>query len=341
MRQLLPRLISAADIPVPLPLRQLTVLDQVVAAARSEVPRFSVVAPFAPVGETAPDVIGLAGSIADVSLSLLTASLDENAMVPDVRQETLIRTLFYEGLLTFSLGKSTLRVPNNSVHQFFVSRFAAHLSANTNCTSTAEGFILRGHTDELRTQLLRLTRPGLIGQSISSWYEFHASQRLRLLLECASSTIRFRCQWSLEHSTTRVRVGGRITSGRADIVGRGPRRCIYIEVKQVNVYFDMAVFTQRLASKTGTELHAELLRCANVLVDMSDGDLLNLQIKESSVKRVATASAVRDEAVQQAQDYARGWCSAFDAEETLCLYVAISFGPLRWYFERVPLPVGS
>jgi hypothetical protein len=324
---------------VPVPLRQLTVLEQFQADVGSEVPSASATAPIALVGETEFHVIGLDGFNADASLSLLTASLDEDSMVPNVTQETLIRTLFYEGLLTFSLGKSFLRVPNNSVQQFFVGRFSAHLSANTSCTSAAEGFILRGNTDELRSQLLRLTRPGLLGQSISSWYEFHASQRLRLLLECASSTTRFR--WSLEHATPHVRVGGRITSGRADIVGRGPRRCIYIEVKQVNVYFDLAVFSQRLASKVGADLHTELLRCANELVDMSDGDLLNLQIKESSVKRMTTVSGVRDEAVRQAQDYARGWRSTIEADETLSVYVAMSFGPLRWYFERVAFPVGS
>jgi hypothetical protein len=321
MTKLLPRLLANSAIPVPTPLWNVAVMDQV---AAGELPKdFRISA------------ASTAVSASEVSMRPFNGALIVDTVQLDAGQNALIRTLFYEGILTFEQGRSSLRVSNDAIRLSFLDHIAAHLRKDMSCLAAAEDFILRGNWAPLATQLTRLTRPGLIGQGVPGWYECHASQRLLLLLTCASVSTSFR--WMPERSVPRIRVNGSRVDGAVDLCGTGLLRSIFIEVKQVNVRFDIAAFSARLGAKRGAAQNNEMLACANDLVNLSDAALLDLAICPDSIKQCETARSVRDSAVLQAQDYARGWLPT-QAGEALSLYVAISFGPLRWYFEHVPWP---
>lgn len=329
MVTLLPKLVSGNPLAVPKPLASLSVILQVAASAPSV--NYSQSA---------------RGTIVTAFHALSDASLDAHIPVNlTVAESTVVRTLFYEGLLTHTPGPMVgLRVSNDFMQQHFVDKFAQHLAADTTLLKAAERFILSGTTGALEAALSETCAPGLIWQGVFKWLEFDCSQRLRLLLSIATQSTHF--QWELEESVQRVRSDGTATLGRIDVAGRhsSSGRVIHIEVKQVHLVWDLEAFGAAIGGSFNAKsvVHQKaLLTFARRLRRMKTEDLLALKINEKSIKGVATAREVLDGAMEQAREYARGLsqrrAQSATALPQLDLYAALSFGPLRWVIVPVLL----
>ena len=329
MATLLPKLVSGKPLAVPMPLVALSVIQQVAASAPAAVSH-----PFE------------RGSSATALRALATATFDVLAPIDlNATESTVVRTLFYEGLLTHVSGQvAGLRVSNDFMQQHFVDKFAQHLASDTTLLKAAEGFILRGETRALENSLEASCAPGLIWQGVFKWLEFDCSQRLQLLLSIASQTTHFR--WMLEEAARRVRSDGTVSPGRTDVSGvhSSGRRVIHIEVKQVHLVWDLEAFRATVGGTFNAKSVAhqtQLLAYAKRLRRMNTEDLLALKLNENSIKQVDTARDVLTGAMEQARDYARGWMLNHEQSAAplpqLDLYAAVSFGPLRWLIVPVSL----
>lgn len=326
MATLLPKLVSGRPLAVPTPLANLSVTDQVVAAA--------VGAPSAQ------------SSITTALEAVASATLD--MAVPNDLTETestVVRTLFYEGLLTHAPGQvNGLRVSNDYMQQLFVDKFARHLATDTTLLKAAEDFILHSKTEALETALAASCAPGLIWQGVFKWFEFDCSQRLQLLLSVASLSTRFR--WMLEQTAQRVRADGTAKPGRTDVSGAhsSGRRAIHIEVKQVHLVWDLEAFTASLGGYFNAKNPAHqkaLMEFAGRLRRTKTEELLALKLHKPSIHGVNTAGDVLVGALEQAREYARGWtkvrAQSVGPLPQLDLYAAVAFGPLRWVIVPVSL----
>lgn len=140
MATLLPKLVSGRPLAVPTPLTELSVIDQVLAAA--------VDAPSAR-GSKATDLEALASTTGTLDVAVPIDLTDA--------ENTIVRTLLYDGILTHAPGHvNGLRVSNDFVQQLFVDKFCP---APRDCDTplqnlkAAENFILGGSTEALEAAL--------------------------------------------------------------------------------------------------------------------------------------------------------------------------------------------
>jgi hypothetical protein len=326
MSLLLPKLVSGTPLAVPTPLAALSVTQQ----AQATMPASSALS---------------AHAFNTAALkALATAARDGLAPVDLTHTESiLVRTLFYEGLLTYTAGQSNgLRVSNEFMQQYYVDKFAQHLAANPTLLKAAEGFILRGNTKALENALQASCAPGLIWQGVFKWLEFHCSQRLQLLLSVASQSTHFR--WAMEAPKQRIRSDGSKSPRRTDVSGThsSGMRAIHIEVKQVHLVWDLDALRIKLGGdfdEKSPAHHKALLEFAKQVRHLTFDDLLALRLHKS--KELATARNVLDDAMEQARDSARGWIKSREESgiplPQLDVYAAVAFGPLRWVIVPVSL----
>ena len=214
----------------------------------------------------------------------------------------------------------------------------------------ALAFVERGDSGPLSDFLTAHCRPGLIGQVVASWYELHCSQRLQLILSAVA--IDTGVVWTSEAGVPQLSWRKPSTrSLRTDLRGRSlsGERILVIEVKQVNVVLDLAIFETELdMARSDAErmrnkdiYNEAVLRCAERLATMPADELLGLTFRTSSVKVWGQQlHCVRDVvagAIAQAQKYAHRW-----AQDSSVLrveaYIVVAVGPLRWHIEKVSLP---
>lgn len=351
MNSLLPKLVASAQhLPAPTPLSRLHVQQQVAAASVSQAAHRD-------------------------SLLLRNWALVDSGGSPvaDEAEQTLVRTMYYEGLLTHSAagasasdGKhasgGSLRVPNEQMHSRFIQKFAALVAADPRKPHAADVFLADGDTQPLAAALTDLCRQGLSRSVLASWSESHYAERLMLLLSTARS-MRFR--WRREARTHRVyRNGGKAYTGNVDIVGTCGNRTIIIELKQMNVVHDLKreyvteTLQQQLdaaAALLMKQLHhadsddVQHLAKAQVLADLPMDLLLDVKFSKPSGDKTETNSGsapacttvkqLQVDAATQVQQYARGWLKMNSERPSsgLELYTAVAVGPLRWLVQRVPV----
>jgi hypothetical protein len=330
MATLLPKVFLGKALVVPAPLADISVQQQIVACTPAVLCVES-------------DLLALALQGFDEPSAFFFAKEDDPVSLSEA-EGTIVRTLFYEGLLTHAAKPcSGLRVSNDYMQQRFFDKFAQHLTSDLTLLKAAEDFILRGTTKGLEAALSASSAPGLIWQGVYKWLELDCSQRLRLLLSVASQSTHFR--WYLEEPTLRFRVDGSETCGRTDISGVhvSGRRVVHVEVKHVHAVWDLEAFSLQIDGtfnpKNATHQVA-LMRFAKHLQRMKTADLLALKLLKTSIKRVDTARDVLAGAEEQARDYARGWAKSHAGHSDppqLDSYAAIVFGPLRWVIVPVSI----
>lgn len=266
---------------------------------------------------------------------------------------TIVRTLYYEGLLTHTAAAKSdagagtgyadpsLRVPNDNMQRRYFARVSAHLRRDDTIVAAARKFITSGTCAPLETMLASVCRAGLHGPAVRVWTDVHVSQRLAMALMAAHDT---GYTWTLEAPVPRVGAE-RASTGRADVrgVSRNDSRHVLIEVKQVNVAYDLVLFQpdRRLPHD------ANLVANAEQLATMSAAKLRALALAKSSIKVTAAAAAglpvpstagdIVDGAKAQVGEYAAGWLQqhAGAPGKVLDTYVAVAFGPLRWHIQFV------
>lgn len=299
-------------------------------------------------GDGADAAVGAAGSMAGSSaLNVreweLAEQFDGLLNAHELAEQTLVRTMYFEGLLTHvdsASGHTGLRVPNQAMQSRFVKRFAGVLAAYSHMSQAVDAFLLRGKTASLQRVLANVCRHGLSVPVLKAWHEFHCSERLALLLN-TSSGIRF--EWQREQRVQRIAAGSSSGyQGYADIVGRSGRRIIIIEVKQVNLAWDVNLNdNSELKKLMPADSNAKLpLKLASAVTKLSDEQLLRLAISKPTGESLAprrqlTVAQLQKEAAEQAREYARGWQEAHGTHSSLELYTAVAVGPLRWLLHRV------
>jgi hypothetical protein len=174
MVTLVPKLSLGRVLAIPKPLAALSLRQQVQAAVPSSAMEKShTVALKALVTATQDSVTSTACNPHAAEL------IDATVISLTETESTVVRTLYYEGLLTHAARPCQgLRVPNDFMQRYFIDKFAAHLASDTTLRSAAEGFILRGSCAALEAALSAVCAPGLIWQGVFKWHEFDCSQRL-------------------------------------------------------------------------------------------------------------------------------------------------------------------
>lgn len=264
-------------------------------------------------------------------------------------EQTLVRTLYFEGLVTHADDAAGgLRVPNQAMRGRFVERFAAFLAADPQVPRAVDAFLLHRETALLQAALADVCRHALSYDVLRTWYEYHCAERLRLLLSATSSTS-FRWRW--EEPMRRVSADRRKDyHGFAEIVGRSGARTMIIEVKQVNVVWDLNHSNdselQKLIDSIPDQVQPRQLAAAQALACLSEEQLLRVPITKlitesdgAKARRHLTVAKLQAEAAEQVQEYARGFQldNAHQPSSSVELYTAIAAGPLRWLVQRVPL----
>jgi len=340
MDVLLPKLVSSGKQPitVPVPLSSLRVEQQLEAARVPAASSRDAVLLSNWASADAGQARGYGGSTPAAAAAPAAA----------VAEQTLVRTLYFEGLLTHGEDAAGgLRVPNESMRGRFVERFAAVVAADPQKPRAADAFLLDGVPELLQAALANVCRQGLSRKVLQTWIEYHFAERLALLLSTAS---RSSFRWRREEPMRRVSADGYSKNGFADIVGKSGDRVIIIEVKQANVVWDLDHNTKRklidacenaqlLCSQKQPE---EEVAAAEALVHLSEQKLLSLPITkpvDGGGRRKLTVEQLQAEAAEEARGYARGWQqeNGRQSSSSVELYTAVAVGPLRWLVQRVPL----